>query len=140
MFSLNDILFYSVVDHVIDETRLYILMDQIMRNAKNGNIGENMKSKFKLYLKDGVTLLMKPTRGSAKFDGSKVMKHRACPRGTTTETYRDVAYHNKTCQFDEKIAYCGSCTPSTHDEEFIFPDSCPVFSGSPTNLCDSFPL
>lgn len=63
--------------------------------------------KMGLHLREAVTLLMKLTNGSAKFNATGEVNQRACLCVTSIETYRDVAKHPEKYRFDE-------CDPSHH--------------------------
>lgn len=64
-----------------------------MGDVTSDIIKKEMKRKVKLHLKEGVIVIMKLTRGSAKFNRSRNNNRRVGLRRISSKTFLDVAKH-----------------------------------------------
>lgn len=72
-----------------------------MTDATHTEISNEIKRRMGLYLREGVTLLMKVTKGSAQFNATGEVNRRGCLRGISIETHQDVGRHPDGNRFDK---------------------------------------
>lgn len=101
--NLDDSSICSSVDFATNEAYFEVPMTLNAKHVSNINITAQQNRCRGLQQKEAVTLLLRLTKGSAKFYDTRKIAQRARSQEISTETFRDVSKYFKEYRFDEKL-------------------------------------